>query len=221
MLLPKWNPVCPKIGCVPLEVVEAGALKGEGAFESFVVEDDLFTLNEKAELGVPLEVDAEDHAKVDLGASAGLSDAVASLVDPKPKADFVPVLGEGAGIVVPKAFDDPVFVPNPPKLVFGAVEEPPPPKGLDDPRPPSGTLKLNLGAALAGADEAGNCDDAVDLFASRPKVELVGFVSATAPGEAPLVGVALGSELVGLLGGPKLNFGVDIVLGVGIAFEAF
>ena len=78
-----------------------------------------------------------------------------------------------------------------------------------------------MGAALAGADEAGNCDDAVDLFASRPKVELVGFVSATAPGEAPLVGVALGSELVGLLGGPKLNFGVDIVLGVGIAFEAF
>ena len=65
MLLPKWNPVCPKIGFVPLEVVEAGTLKGEGAFESFVVEDDLFMLNEKAELGVPLEVDAEGHAKVD------------------------------------------------------------------------------------------------------------------------------------------------------------
>lgn len=78
-----------------------------------------------------------------------------------------------------------------------------------------------MGAALAEVDEAGNCDDAVDLFASGPKVELVGFVSATAPGEAPLVGVALGSELVGLLGGPKLNFGVDIVLGVGIAFGAF
>ena len=119
MLLPKWNPVCPKIGCVPLEVVEAGTLKGEGAFESFVVEGDLFMLNEKAELGVPLEVDAEGHAKVDLGASAGLSDAVVSLVDPYPKANFAPVLGEEAGIVVPKEFDDPMLIPNPPKPVFG------------------------------------------------------------------------------------------------------
>ena len=119
MLLPKWNPVCPKIGCVPLEVVEAGALKGEGAFESFVVEGDLFVLNGEAELGVPLEVDAEGHAKVDLGTSAGLSDTVVSLVDLYPKADFVPVLGEEAGIVVPKEFDDPMFVPNPPKPVFG------------------------------------------------------------------------------------------------------
>ena len=32
-------------------------------------------LNEKAELGISLEVDAEGHAKVDLGASAGLSGA--------------------------------------------------------------------------------------------------------------------------------------------------
>ena len=76
-------------------------------------------LNEKAELGVPLEVDAEGHAKVDLGASAGLSDAVVSLVDPYPKANFVPVLGEEAGIVVPKEFNDPMPVPNPPKPVFG------------------------------------------------------------------------------------------------------
>ena len=75
-------------------------------------------LNEKAELGALLEVDAEGHAKVDLGASAGLSDAVVSLVDPYPKANFVPVLGEEAGIVVPKEFDDPMFVPNPPKPVF-------------------------------------------------------------------------------------------------------
>ena len=51
-----------------------------------------------------------------------------------------------------------------------------------------------MGAALAGVDdEAGNCDGAVDLFASGPKVELAGFVSAIAPGEAPPVGVALGS----------------------------
>ena len=76
-------------------------------------------LNGKAELGAPLEVDAEGHAKVDLGASAGLSNAVVSLVDAYPKADFVPVLVEGAGIVVPKEFDDPMFVPNPPKPVFG------------------------------------------------------------------------------------------------------
>ena len=94
MLLPKWNPVCPKIGFVPLEVVEAGTLKGEGAFESFVVEDDLFMLNEKAELGVPLEVDAEGHAKVDLGASAGLSDAVVPLMNPYPKANSCQCLGK-------------------------------------------------------------------------------------------------------------------------------
>ena len=76
-------------------------------------------LNGKANLGVSLEVDAEIHAKVDLGASSGLSDAVVSSVDPYPKADFAPVLVEGAGIVVPKAFDNPILVPDPPKLVFG------------------------------------------------------------------------------------------------------
>ena len=71
------------------------------------------------------------------------------------------------------------------------MEESPPPKGLDDLRP--GIRNLNLGAALAGVDdEAGNCDGAVDLLTSGPKVELAGFVSAIAPGEAPPVGVALG-----------------------------
>ena len=51
-----------------------------------------------------------------------------------------------------------------------------------------------MGAALVGVDdEKGNCDGAVDLFALGPKVELAGFVSAIAPGEAPPVGVALGS----------------------------
>ena len=50
---------------MPLEVVEAGALKGEGVFESFVVEGDLFVLIGEAELGVLLEVDAEGHAQVD------------------------------------------------------------------------------------------------------------------------------------------------------------
>ena len=79
----------------------------------------LFMLDGKANLDVSLEVDAESHAKVDLGASFGLSDAVVSLVDPYPKAKFVPVLGEEAGIVVPKEFDDPMLVPNPPKPVFG------------------------------------------------------------------------------------------------------
>ena len=76
-------------------------------------------LNGKANLGVSLEVDAESHAKVDLGASSGLSDAVVSLIDPYPKADFAPVLGKGARIVVPKAFDNPILVLDPPKLVFG------------------------------------------------------------------------------------------------------
>ena len=76
-------------------------------------------LNGKANLGVSLEVDAESHAKVDLEASSGLSDAVVSLVDPYAKADFAPVLVEGAGIVVPKAFDNPILVPDTPKLVFG------------------------------------------------------------------------------------------------------
>ena len=76
-------------------------------------------LNGKAKLGVPLEVDVEGDAKVDLGASAGLSGAVVSLTDPYPKADFAPVLGKGAGIVVPKAFDNPILVLDPPKLVFG------------------------------------------------------------------------------------------------------
>ena len=117
------SPVCPKIGGVPLEVVEAGALKGEGAFESFVVEGDLFVLNGKAELGAPLEVDAEGHAKVDQGASAGLSDTVVSLVDPYPKANLVPVLGEEAGIVVPKEFDNLMLVPNPPRPVFGTGKD--------------------------------------------------------------------------------------------------
>ena len=50
-----------------------------------------------------------------------------------------------------------------------------------------------MGAALVGVDdEKGNCDGAVDLFALGPKVELAGFASAIAPGEAPPVGVALG-----------------------------
>ena len=49
-----------------------------------------------------------------------------------------------------------------------------------------------MGAALVGVDEAGNCDGAVDLLTLGPKVELAGFVSAIAPGEAPSVGVALG-----------------------------
>ena len=229
MLLPKWNTlgvvdeVCPKMGCVPLEVVEAGAVKGEGAVESFAVEDALFMLNEKVELDAPLEVDdVEGHAKVDLGVSAGLSDAVVPLVDTYPKADFVPVLGEAAGVVVPKAFDDPALVPNPPKPVFGAVEEGPPealpPKGLDDPKPPDGTLNLNLGAALAIDGGAGCCGCAVDLFASGP--ELAGFVSAVAPGEAPLVGTVLGDELVGLLEMPKLNLGTGVVLGAGAVVEA-
>ena len=75
-------------------------------------------LNGKADLGVSLEVDAEGHRKIDLEASARLSDAVVSLVDPYPKADFMPVLGEGAGIVVPKAFDNPMLVPNPPRPIF-------------------------------------------------------------------------------------------------------
>ena len=76
-------------------------------------------LNGEAELGAPLEVDAEGHAKVDLGTSAGLSDTVVSLVDPYPKANFVPVLGEEAGIVVPKEFDNLMLAPNPPRPVFG------------------------------------------------------------------------------------------------------
>ena len=203
------------MGCVPLEV-EAGAVKGEGAVESFAVEDALFMLNENVELDAPLEVDdAEGHVKVDLGVSAGLSDAVVPLVDTYPKAVFVPVLGEAAGVVVPKAFDDPALVPNPPKPVFGAVEEGPP-KGLDDPKPPDGTLNLNLGAALAIGDGAGCCGCAVDLFASGP--EPVGFVSAVAPGEAPLVGAALGDELVGLLEMPKLNLGAGVVLGAEAPF---
>ena len=71
------------------------------------------------------------------------------------------------------------------------MEEPLPPKGLDDLRP--GIWNLNLGAALARVDEAGNCDGAVDLLTLGPKVELAGFVSAIAPCEAPSVGVALGS----------------------------
>ena len=75
-------------------------------------------LNGKAKLGVSLEVDEEGYGKIDLGASARLSDAVVSLVDPYPKADVMPVLGEGAGIVIPKAFDNPMLVPNPPRPVF-------------------------------------------------------------------------------------------------------
>ena len=70
-------------------------------------------LNGEAESGVLLEA----------GASAGLSDTVVSLVDPYPKADFVPVLGEEAGIVVPKEFDNLMLVPNPPRPVFGTGKD--------------------------------------------------------------------------------------------------
>lgn len=156
-----------------------------------------------------------------MGASAGLSDAV---LVPNPNV-FVPVLGEAAGVVLPKAFDDPVLAPKPPKPVLGAVEEAPaeaaPPKGLGDPKvgPPDGTLNLNLGAALAIVDDgAGDGDGAVDLLASKPKAELEGFVSAVVPDDA--AGAGLGDELVGLLEKPKLNLGAGAALEVGAAVEA-
>ena len=112
------SPVYPKIGGVPLEVVETGTLRGEDAFESFVVKDDFIYVKWEGQFRCVVGGRCS-HAKVDLGASSGLSDAVVSLVDPYPKADFAPVLVEGAGIVVPKAFDNPILVPDPPKLVFG------------------------------------------------------------------------------------------------------
>ena len=119
------SPVCPKIGGVPLEVVEAGALRGEDAFESFVVEDDFIYVKWEGQIRCVVGGRCRRPWENRLGSisSSRLSDVVVSLVDPYPKADFVPVLGEEAGIVVPKEFDNLMLVPNPPRPVFGTGKD--------------------------------------------------------------------------------------------------